>query len=244
MALTALFDRRPFAFRPRVAALAAVTTVLTVVASAAAIPAASASTRVTHVAAVAGAAAAIPAAATGLARSTGVRPSIDSLAVIGTSTHLTVKRVYRTGQVQWIDHVADQSLTNLNGCQAVRLGPSVRDSTYSGSVDAVCSGGPGVIREAVSRLHRSRPWYRMTVSQVPLVGFALLADLPTGNGNAVPAALAELPHGEFTFAEGDDVSLSYVGRGVTQAELDAAVAAFARALALPEGRVSVSRLFG
>jgi hypothetical protein len=82
------------------------------------------------------------------------------------------------------------------------------------------------------------------VSDIPMVGFALLADLPSGNGNAVPAALAELPHGGFTLAEGDDVSLSYVGQGVTQAQLDAAVTAFARALSVPTSRVSVSRLFG
>jgi hypothetical protein len=169
--------------------------------------------------------------------------SVSSLRVTGTTTRITVHRVYRTGQVQWINHVLDRSLTDLDGCQAERSRPSWRRSTYRASVNAVCAGGSEPVRAAVARLHDARPWYRMTVTDVPLVGFSLLADLPTGNGEAVPAALAKLPHGGLTFAEGDDVSLSYVGQGVSQAQLDSAVAAFAAALGIPQSKVSVSPLF-
>jgi hypothetical protein len=170
--------------------------------------------------------------------------SVSELQVTGTTTRITVRRVYRAGQAQWINHVLDNSLTDLDGCQAERTRSSRRGSTYRSSVNAVCANGSRPIRAAVARLHATRPWYQMTVTDVPLVGFTLLADLPTGNGEAVPAALAKLPHGGLTFAEGDDVSLSYVGQGVSQAQLDDAVAAFAAALGVPQSKVSVGPLFG
>jgi len=77
---------------------------------------------------------------------------------------------------------------------------------------------------------------------VPLVGFSLVADLPEGNDRAVPAALAKLPGDGFTFAEGDDLSLSYVGQGVTQAQLEAAVSAFAKALGVRVDAIDVRPL--
>jgi hypothetical protein len=80
------------------------------------------------------------------------------------------------------------------------------------------------------------------VTGVPLVGFGLLADLPSGNDRAYSSALAQLPSGPFTFAEGDDLSLNYVGQGVTQAQLDSAVAAFAKALGVPVTQVEVAPL--
>jgi hypothetical protein len=172
-------------------------------------------------------------------------PSVRSLTVTGTRTSVTVARVYRTGQVRWISHVLDDSLTDLNGCQAVRIGPSWQRSSYRAAIDSVCDGGSATVRAALVPLERSRPWYRITVSDVPLVGFTLLADLPGGgNGDAVPAALAKLPTGEFTFTEGDDVSLSYVGPGVTQTQLRAAVTAFAGALRISPSSVTVGPVFG
>jgi hypothetical protein len=231
---SAPLDRRPPASLPRLLTLAAVAAFLALVA-ASATPAASAAPHVTRASAPTAGRHAAAAPST---------PSIHSLAVTGTTTRLTVRRVYRNGQVRWINHVLDLSLTDLDGCQAERTGPVLRRSTYAASVNAVCSAGPEAMRAAATRLHRSRPWYRLTVSNVPLIGFALLADLPSGNGNAVPAALAKLPRGGFTFAEGDDVSLNYVGEGVTQGQLDAAVAAFAGALGVSANRVTVSPLFG
>jgi hypothetical protein len=257
-------DRRRIASLPRLLVLAAVTTFLALLA-ASATPVASAAPRLTRASAQQAAVsvpAALPAPATAAtpvtaataatpatpsvrtALATQPRPSIRSLEVTGTTTRLTVRRVYRSGQVRWINHVVDHSLTALDGCQAERTGPTVRRSTYVASVNAVCSGGPAAMRAEVARLHKSRPWYRLTVSDVPLIGFGLLADLPNGNGEAVPAALAKLPRGGFTFADGDDVSLNYVGKGVTQAQLDAAVAAFAGALGVSADRVAISPLFG
>jgi hypothetical protein len=235
-------DRRRIAFLPRLLLLAAVATFVAL-AAASPTPAASAAPRPTRASAPVATAAPARQAPARQALTTQSQASIHSLAVTGTTTRLTVRRVYRDGQIRWINHVLDRSLTDLDGCQAERTGPTVRRSTYAASVNAVCSGGPAAMRAAATRLQQARPWYRLTVSDVPLIGFALLADLPAGSGNAVPAALAKLPHGGFTFADGDDVSLNYVGEGVTQTQLDAAVAAFAGALGVPGGRVSVSPLF-
>ena len=242
MFLARLLDGRRSA--PR--ALALITTVgLLTLAAALTTPAASAAPQQGVMSAQPAAPAASgPAAALPAAPVAAQTASVSSLQVTGTTTRIIVHRVYRAGQAQWINHVLDSSLTDLDGCQAERSRPSRRASTYRATVNAVCVGGSRPIRAAVERLHASRPWYQMTVTDVPLVGFTLLADLPNGNGDAVPAALAKLPHGGLTFAEGDDVSLSYVGQGVTQAQLDSAVAAFAGALRIPQSKVSVGPLFG
>jgi len=67
-------------------------------------------------------------------------------------------------------------------------------------------------------------------------------DRAVGSGDAVPAALAQLPQREFTWVEGDDVAFGYVGTGVTQARLDAALRAFAAAQHVSLRRVHVTRL--
>jgi hypothetical protein len=240
---SAPLDRPRIASLPRLLTLAAVTIFLAMVA-ASATPVASAVPRPNLVSGSVPVSARPAALAGANPHATAAsRPSIGSLAVTGTTTRLTVRRVYRDGQVRWINHVLDRALTDLDGCQAERTGPTLRQSTYAASVNAVCSGGPAAMRAAATKLHQARPWYRLTVSDVSLTGFALLADLPSGNGNAVPAALAKLPRGGFRFADGDDVSLNYVGEGVTQAQLDAAVAAFAGALGVSADRVTVSPLF-
>lgn len=183
-----------------------------------------------------------PAVAPGAARATSV--PVSSLAMTGTSTKVTVRRVYRKGQVQWISHILNTRLIGLDQCQAERSRVNWTSSTYRATVHAVCVDGPARTEAAVRQLVADRPWYRMQVTRVPLVGFSLAADLPSGNDRAVPAALAHLPEGDFTFAEGDDLSLSYVGRGVTQAQLDAAVAAFAAALGIGADKVEVTPLAG
>jgi len=169
---------------------------------------------------------------------------VAALALVGTSTQVTVHRVYRRGQVLWIEHVLDERLLGIDGCQARRSGTSWHAGTYRTTVHTVCPAGPAAAEAAARALVRSRPWYRVAVTRVPLVAFTLLADLPTGNGRAVPAALAHLPEGPAAFVEGDDVSLTYAGPGVTQAQLDAALAAFASALGVPARTVSVIPLAG
>jgi hypothetical protein len=167
---------------------------------------------------------------------------VRSLAVTGTTTTVTVHRVYRRGQVQWINHVLATRLVDLDGCQAQKTRASWDGRTYRSTVRTVCADGPARPQAAARDLVADRPWYRVRVTRVPLVGFGLLADLPSGNDRAFSAALAQLPSGPFTFAEGDDLSLNYVGEGVTQAQLDSAVAAFAKALGLPVAQVEVAPL--
>jgi hypothetical protein len=146
--------------------------------------------------------------------------------------------------MQWISHVLDTRLVGLDQCQAERSRVSWTSDTYRATVRTVCVDGPARTEAAVRALVADRPWYWVQVTRVPLVGFSLGADLPSGNDRAAPAALAQLPEGDFTFAEGDDLSLSYVGRGVTQAQLDAAVAAFAAALGIGADKVEVTPLAG
>lgn len=167
---------------------------------------------------------------------------VSALTMTGTTTSITVHRIYRRGQVRWINHVIDTRLLGLDGCQGERTKESWNGRTYRTTVRTVCTDGPARAEAVARDLVKDRPWYRIKVARVPLVGFGLLADLPSGNDRAVPAALAELPSGPFTFIEGDDASLSYVGAGVTQAQLDAAVAAFADALGIPATAVEVTPL--
>jgi hypothetical protein len=186
---------------------------------------------------------AVPAASLSAAQAAPATPvSVNSLAMTGSTTTITVHRVYRRGQVQWINHVINTRLLGLDGCQGTRTEARWDGRTYRTTVRTVCADGPARAEAAAHALFQDRPWYRISVSRVTLVGFGLLAKLPAGNDQAVPAALAALPHGQFTFADGDDVSLNYVGQGVTQAELDAAVTAFARALGVPVSAVEVTPL--
>jgi hypothetical protein len=167
---------------------------------------------------------------------------VSELTMTGTTTSITVHRVYRRGQVQWINHVLNTRLLGLDGCQSERTKERWNGRTYRATVRTVCVDGPARAEAVARDLVKDRPWYRIKVARVPLVGFGLLADLPSGNDRAVPAALAELPSGPFTFADGDDASLNYVGEGVSQARLDAAVAAFAEALGVPATAVEVTPL--
>lgn len=167
---------------------------------------------------------------------------VSALALTGTTTRVTVRRVYRTGQVRWIDHVLDTRLLTIDGCQARRSATSWRANVYRATVFSVCPQSPAAAEGAARSLVRSRPWYRVQVGRTALVGFTLLADLPSGNDRAVPAAVRQLPSGPSVFFEGDDVSLAYAGPGVTQNALDAAVAAFAQALGITTDRVTVTPL--
>jgi hypothetical protein len=167
---------------------------------------------------------------------------LSALAMTGTSASVTVRRIHRKGQVRWVDHILDTRLLGLDRCQAERSRTNWKGGTYRSTVRTVCTDGAGRAEAAARKLVADRPWYHIRTARVPLTGFGLLADLPTGNDRAVPAALAKLPKGPFTFAEGDDLSLSYVGRGVTQAQLDAAVGAFAAALGTDPDKVEVTPL--
>ena len=169
-------------------------------------------------------------------------PAVGSLGLTGLAVDVTVRRVHRSGQAQWIGHVLEQQLVQVDGCQARRSATRWHGDVYRSTVRSVCPAGPAAEEAAVQALVRSRPWYQVRVTRVPLVGFSLVADLPSGNDRAVPSAVAQLPGGAAAFYEGDDVSLSYAGPGVTQARLDAAVSAFATALGIPASRVTVTPL--
>jgi hypothetical protein len=179
-----------------------------------------------------------------LPRAATASPTVESLTLPAVRVHVAVARVHRTGQVQWITHVLYTRLMDLGGCQARRTGPTWTAQTYRTDVLVLCQSGTGQVRSAVSALQKSRPWYKITTTNVPLVGFSLLADLPSGNDAAVPAALAELPSGPLVLQQGDDVSLEYAGPGVTQAQMDAARRAFAAALKVSSSSVAVAGLFG
>jgi hypothetical protein len=185
------------------------------------------------------AAVAAPAATAALGKGT---TSVDALRITGSRTRVTVGKVTRRGQVTWIDHVVDDRLVDVDGCQARRVTGTPRRHVYRASVYAICPGAPTRADRAARALVKAKPWYRVTVQHQTLTGFSLLADLPSGNDKAVPAALAKLPTGPSVFFEGDDVALTYSGPGVTQARLDAAVRAFAAALGVPPGEITVSPL--
>jgi hypothetical protein len=169
---------------------------------------------------------------------------VSALKLTGTATRVTVRKVYRTGQARWISHVLESRLVDVEGCQARKAPTRWSSSVYRSTVYSICPDGPAAAEQAARALVASRPWYRVSVDRVPLVAFTLVADLPAGNDRAVPAALAKLPAGPAVFFEGDDVSLTYAGPGVSQARLDAAVAAFAAALHVPTSKVAISPLAG
>ncbi len=179
-------------------------------------------------------------AATSGAPASGGSVPVATLAATGTRTDIVVRGLRGRPQARWVDRVVDQSITGTDGCLADPSSSRLRAGTYRVHVNLLCAGGPGQARAAAARLVAARPWYRVRVDPVPVTAFTFLAGVANGNGDAVPAALAELPAGDFRIAEGDDVSLTYVGQGVTQAQLDAALGAFARALHLSPGRVKVT----
>ncbi|MDQ1289025.1 MAG: hypothetical protein QG622_2591, partial [Actinomycetota bacterium] len=181
-----------------------------------------------------------PATSTAAKRATSVR--VSSLAMTGTTTSVTVRRIHRSGQAQWVSHVLDTRLVDLDGCQADRTRTVRNGSTYRAVVHSVCADGPARSEAAARALVADRPWYQVRVTHLPLVGFSLGADLPSGTEKAAQAALSTLPRSAFTFSENDDLSLSYVGQGVTQADLDAAVAAFAARLRISTDKVEVTPL--
>jgi len=165
---------------------------------------------------------------------------VASLTTTGTRTDIVVRGLHSRPQARWVDYVVDQKVTGVDGCLADPSGSSVRSGVYRTHVNLLCAGGPAQARAAAARLVAGRPWYRVQVRSVPVVAFTFLAGIAHGNGDAVPAGLAQLPTGDFTIADGDDVSLTYVGQGVTQTQLDAALAAFARALHLSPSQVKVT----
>ncbi len=166
--------------------------------------------------------------------------SVKALQAVGVRVDVTVRRIYTRGQARWVDHVVDQNITAIDGCIPDPSDSRRSGSTYRVHVNLLCEGGKALVRRRVDALVAKRPWYRITVKSVPVVAFGFLADLDHGRGDPVGAALAELPFNDFTFVEGDDVSLTYVGTGVTQGQLDRARAAFAQALRIPVARVAVN----
>ena len=183
---------------------------------------------------------AAPGAQAASAAASGGSVPVASLATTGTRTDLVVRGLHNRLQARWVDNVVDQKVTGVDGCLADPSSSAVRSGVYRTHVNLLCAGGPAQARAAAARLVAGRPWYRVQVRAVPVVAFTFLAAIAHGNGDAVPAGLAELPTGDFTIADGDDVSLTYVGQGVTQAQLDAALGAFARALHLSPSQVKVT----
>jgi len=160
---------------------------------------------------------------------------IASLRVWGTRTEVVVRGVRSAAQVRWIEHVLDGGLAYLDGCVGAGGPATLSHGVYRRHIDLLCHGGPARARAAVARLHATRPWYRLRTVTVAVTAFELGLRDPgsTGSPEAVPAALARLPHQEFFWADGDEFALGYAGTGVTQAGLDAAVAAFAAAQRVP-----------
>jgi hypothetical protein len=165
---------------------------------------------------------------------------IATLAAVGTRTDVVVAHLRTPAQARWVDHVVDQNLTSTQGCLADPSARSLHAGTYRAHVNLLCAGGARQARAAAAALVAARPWYRLRTSSVAVTAFTFVAALDHGNGDAVPAGLAQLPSTDFTIADGDDVSLTYVGQGVTQSRLDAALAAFAGALHIPVAQVKVS----
>lgn len=179
-------------------------------------------------------AAAAPAAAT---------VSIDALRATAARTDVTVRGLRRTSQARWVDHVVDDKLVSLDGCLADVPPSTLSGGIYRGTVFALCDGGVARNRAAARALVHSRPWYQVRVSSVRVVAFEFTTPLEVGKGAPVEAALAHLPTNGFTYVEGDDTSMVFVGQRVTQAQLDAARSAFAGQLGIGVRRVQVSPLF-
>jgi hypothetical protein len=167
---------------------------------------------------------------------------VSSLRAVGARTDVRVRGLKRTAQARWVDHVVDDRLVSLDGCLADVTPYRFRRGVYRSRVNTLCAGGVAQARQAAASLTADRPWYRVRVRAVPVVAFTFTADLEQGRGEPVSAALDRLPFGDFSYIEGDDTSLVYVGQGVTQAQLDAARAAFAAELRIPPDQVAVSPL--
>jgi hypothetical protein len=137
-----------------------------------------------------------------------------------------------------------EQLMSADGCVAGGSIRSLRRGVYRSHVNSFCSGGVAQARRLAAGLHARKPWYRVSVTPVPVVAFTMTSDVDgaRSTGDPVDAALDHLPIGEFSFIDGDDTSLTFVGRGVSQAQLNAAHSAFARALGVPITKVEVGRL--
>ncbi len=167
---------------------------------------------------------------------------VAALRTTGARTDVTVRKLRRTAQARWVDHVVDERLVAIEGCLADPSRFSFRRGVYRSHVNTLCPGGVAPARRAAAALVQDRPWYRVRVRSVPVVAFTMQADLQTGRGVPFAAALRHLPQGDFTYVEGDDVWMVYVGTEVTQAQLNAARAAFAAELGITADRVEVAPL--
>jgi hypothetical protein len=190
---------------------------------------------------------AVPAQADDAAQAPGaVRPattvSVTDLRSTGARTDITVRGLRRTAQARWVDQVVEDRLVSIDGCLADPARFRMRSGTYRSHVNTLCAGGVAQARRAAAALVADKPWYRVTVREVPVVAFTLQADLEVGRGEPFAAAYRHLPHHGFTYVEGDDVWMAYVGTGVTQTQLDAARAAFAAELRISADRVTVAPL--
>ncbi len=190
----------------------------------------------------AGATPATPATAIAATTAPTSRVPVASLQITGARTEVVVHGVRRSAQARWIDGVVDDRLVSIDGCLAAVPESTVAAGVYRAGVTTVCRGGVATARAAARSLVRSKPWYRVSVRSVRLTAFTFTAPLASGAGAPVEAALAQLPVDAETYVEGDDTSMVYVGRGVTQARLDAARAAFAHELGIGSARVRVSPL--
>lgn len=168
--------------------------------------------------------------------------SVDALRTTGARTDVMVRKLRRTAQARWVDHVVDERLVAIDGCLADPSRFTFRAGVYRSHVNTVCPGGLVPARRAAARLVADRPWYQVRVRAVPVVAFTMQADLEVGRGEPFAAAMRHLPRRDFTYVEGDDVWMVYVGTGVTQVQLDAARAAFAAELGIGVGRVEVAPL--
>jgi hypothetical protein len=170
------------------------------------------------------------------------RVRVGTLRRSGSRVDVVVRGLRTAAQQRWVDLVVDTAVVQLDGCVSAGGAGTVRGGVYRRHVYLLCHGGPARVRAAAASLRASRPWYRVTTRTVTVTAFEASVDRAVGNGDAVPAALAQLPRREFTWVEGDDVAFGYVGTGVTQARLDAALRAFAAAQHVPLRGVHVSRL--
>ncbi len=167
---------------------------------------------------------------------------LASLMTTGARTDVTVRGLRRSAQARWIDHVIDVKLVSLDGCVADVGRSTVSRGTYRAHVNTVCAGGVAQARRAAAALERGRPWYDVAVRSVRVAAFTFEVTGVDGRGDPVDAALAKLPLHDFTYVEGDQTWMLYVGTGVTQSRLDAARAAFAAQLRVPVGSVEVKPL--
>jgi len=189
----------------------------------------------------ASASAVAPARASAAASSASV--SVALLRATAARTEVTVRGLRRSAQARWVDHVVDDRVVSLDGCLADVPPSTLVRGVYRATVWTLCDGGVSRSRAAARALVRSRPWYQVRVNPLAVVAFTFTTPLEVGRGAPVEAALGHLPTRGFTYVEGDDTSMVFVGEGVTQAQLDAARAAFAHQLGIAVRRVQVSPVF-